>query len=187
MTIHDIEMTWHDYSKSMSGLIRGSRQFRIRVLDVDLARRRIDLSMRSSGSSTISARFATLQKLKNEIFPARVISVEDPMGLTNVIKCYNMVIEIYNDMRMCWVSVFTFVPLYLVDLVVAFVVFKETGAEVELRHPQTSVLGWLSNELQKGSKPLKPGEEIEAMGRTMCPIKAYAALHGHCSAHCSPV
>jgi len=57
--------------------------------------------------------------------------------------------------------------LYLVDLVVAFVVFKETGAEVELRHPQTSVLGWLSNELQKGSKPLKPGEEIEAMGCTM--------------------
>ena len=67
-------------------------------------------------------------------------------------------------------SVFTFVPLYLVDLVVAFVVFKETGAEVELRHPQTSVLGWLSNELQKGSKPLKPGEEIEAMGCTMIEI-----------------
>ena len=65
-----------------------SHQFRIRVLDVDLARRRIDLSMRSSESSTISARFATLQKLKNEIFPARVISMEDHMGLTNVVKCY---------------------------------------------------------------------------------------------------
>lgn len=102
-------------TNQIQGNLELGAEFRIRVLDVDLARRRIDLSMRSSESSTISARFATLQKLKNEIFPARVISVE------------------------------------------------ETGAEVELRHPQTSVLGWLSNELQKGSKPLKPGEEIEVL------------------------
>lgn len=97
------------------------------------------------------------------------------MGLTNVIKCYNMVIEIDNDSsnRECagsqYLPLYLCTSLYLVDLVVAFVVFKETGAEVELRHPQTSVLGWLSNELQKGSKPLKPGEEIEAMGPWAAP------------------
>lgn len=102
-------------TNQIQGNLELGAEFRIRVLDVDLARRRIDLSMRSSESSTLSARFARLQKLKNEILPARVISVE------------------------------------------------EAGAVVEVRHPQTSVVGWLSNELQKGSKPLKPGEEIEVL------------------------